>query len=80
MSSDTPTGDDERIEEGQEGDATPSRSHIAEDISDLKSTILKVAAEREKLPQPLFWSLFRSRVESIRKEKELRRVISEELG
>jgi TATA-binding protein-associated factor Taf7 len=59
---------------------TQERSHIADEISDLKTTILKVASERERLPQPLFWSLFRSRIDSIRKEKELQRVLSEELG
>ncbi len=61
-------------------DPEPQRSPLAEELQDLKSTILRVASERERLPQPLFWSLFRSRIDAIRKAKEVERVIAEELG
>lgn len=56
------------------------RSPLAEELQELKTTILRVASERERLPQPLFWSLFRSRIDAIRKAKEVERVIAEELG
>ena len=52
------------------------RSGVAEDIEDLRSTILRVAKERERLPQPLFWSLFNSRLKEIKRHKELSRLLN----
>lgn len=71
----TPESEDETSADGE-----VQRSALAEELQDLKSTILRVASERERLPQPLFWSLFRSRIDAIRKAKEVERVIAEELG
>ena len=59
---------------------TPERSAIAENISDLKDTILRLARDRERLPQPLFWSLFNSRLKDIKKTKEQERLLRESLG
>ena len=56
------------------------RSAVALDIEDLQATVRRLASEREVLPQPLFWSLFHTRLTSIKKQKEITRVVSEVLG
>jgi len=65
-----------------DSDETPSRerSAVALDIEDLQATVKRLASEREVLPQPLFWSLFHTRLASIKKQKEISRVVSEVLG
>ena len=70
------------VEADEEADpaAAPGPSEIARDLSNLKDTILRVASERERLPQPLFWSLFRSRLQGIKQAKEVERVLQEVLG
>ncbi len=56
------------------------KSTLAAELDDLKSTVIRFSRERERLPQPLFWSLFRSRIEKARKEKEVKRALGELLG
>ncbi len=56
------------------------KSAVAQDIERLKSTVTRLAAEREVLPQPLFWSLFHTRLSAIRKQKEISRVVEDALG
>lgn len=56
------------------------RSQTATEIADLRERVLRVARDRERLPQPLFWSLFNSRIQEIKKEKELKRLLSDVLG
>lgn len=56
------------------------RSQTAKEIADLQDKILKLANSRERLPQPLFWSLFNSRIRDIKKNKELDRLLSDVLG
>jgi hypothetical protein len=56
------------------------KSAVALDIEKLQDTVKRLAAERERLPQPLFWSLFHTRLEAIRQQKELSRVVKETLG
>jgi hypothetical protein len=53
------------------------RSRIAEEIDDLRTTILRLAKDRDRLPQPLFWSLFNSRLKDIKRNKELSRLLNE---
>ena len=53
------------------------RSAVAKDIENLQKTVLRLADEREVLPQPLFWSLFHSRLQGIRKHKEIERTLRE---
>lgn len=60
--------------------ASVEKSSIAQEIEDLQHTILRLARDRERLPQPLFWSLFNSRLRDIKKNKELDRVLRETLG
>lgn len=52
------------------------RSAVAQDLADLKSTITRLVEDRERLPQPMFWSLFNARINDIKKQKELERVIN----
>jgi hypothetical protein len=56
------------------------RSAVAANIESLQATVKRLAEERDVLPQPLFWSLFHSRLASIKKQKEISRVVSEVLG
>jgi hypothetical protein len=51
------------------------RSAVADDIANLQKTVQRLSTEREVLPQPLFWSLFHARLESIRKQKEVDRTL-----
>jgi hypothetical protein len=64
-----------------EDDRQPKeRSAVAANIDNLQATVRRLAEEREVLPQPLFWSLFHTRLASIKKQKEIARVVSEALG
>ncbi len=56
------------------------RSVVASNIENLQATVKRLADEREVLPQPLFWSLFHTRLAAIKKQKEISRVVSEALG
>lgn len=57
-----------------------TRSDIADELSELKRTILRFSQERDRLPQPLFWSLFHSRIAEIKKIKNRCRELEELLG
>ena len=54
-----------------------TRSELSSAIENLKATTFRLAEERERLPQPLFWSLFNSKLKEIKKEKEVRRILRE---
>ena len=56
------------------------RSVVAANIDNLQATVKRLAEEREVLPQLLFWSLFHTRLASIKKQKEIERVVGEALG
>lgn len=58
----------------------PERSAVAREVEDLQKTVLRLARDRERLPQPLFWSLFNSRLRDIKKHKDLTRLLKETLG
>ena len=51
------------------------RSATAREVSKLQETIRRLVDEREVLPQPLFWSLFNSRLADIKKQKEVARLL-----
>ena len=55
-------------------------SAVAREIESLQETVNRFTRERERLPQPLFWSLFNSRIKEIKKSKELSRAVKEALG
>ena len=72
-----------RVSDDNEDVASSSASEksvVAREVDDLQRTILRLARDRERLPQPLFWSLFNSRLRDIKKQKELRRLLKETLG
>lgn len=55
-------------------------SDIAREIQQLKDATINAASKRGRLPQPLFWSLFHSRIAELKREKAARRVFDELLG
>lgn len=57
-----------------------NRSAIADDLASLQSVVRKLSEERERLPQPFFWSLFSARLASIKKQKEIERTLAAVLG
>lgn len=67
-------------EDDTERDLAAERSAIAREVEDLQKTVLRLARDRERLPQPLFWSLFNTRLRDIKKHKDLARLLKETLG
>ena len=65
-------------EESQEEAIEPSAT--AREVKSLRDTVLKFAANRERLPQPVFWSLFNARIADIKKNKERSRVLEDLLN
>ena len=55
-------------------------SHFASEIKRLKSVTLETAKKREFIPQPLFWSLFFSELDKVKREREQIRVIEDALS
>lgn len=68
------------LHEEDESSVAAEKSSIAKEIEGLQTTILRLARDRERLPQPLFWSLFNSRIREIKQNKEVRRVLQEAFG
>ena len=56
-------------------DDTHEPSAVAKRISRLKNASLSAIGKRERLAQPLFWSLFQSEIEEIRKKKSEERLL-----
>ena len=56
------------------------KSSIAAEIERLKKASFNAASERERVPQPLFWSLFNSQIRELKKEKKALRALEEILG
>ena len=67
-------------EDDEEPLCPTERSAVAKEVGDLQSTILRLARDRERLPQPLFWSLFNSRLKDIKRQKEEERALKAALG
>jgi hypothetical protein len=61
-------------------DPKPKRSDLAESVERLREATISAAERRERLPQPLFWSLFRGEVERIKRRKARVRAVSAALG
>lgn len=74
------TKHDIHTEDDDETPVATERSVIAKEIESLQSTILRFANERERLPQPLFWSLFNSRIKEIKAKKQVERLCKEAFG
>lgn len=56
------------------------KSSVAREIENLQETVNRFTRDRERLPQPLFWSLFNTRIREIKKSKEISRAVKEALG
>lgn len=63
-----------------EPEAAHSPSELAQEIKELQSSITRAIEKRERLPQPMFWSLFNSRIKDMRKRRELLRTLNSLLG
>ena len=53
------------------------RSELAQEIDSLKANTLRAIQKRERVPHPLFWSLFLHRVAGIRGRKAKRALLSD---
>ena len=62
------------IEEQGEETGAAERTYVADRLDRLKRATLNVVNRRERLPQPLFWSLFHTEVDEIRKKRKQERV------
>lgn len=56
------------------------KSELAQELERLKSSVDKLTQERERLPQPLFWSLFNSQIKEYKERKESMRRVDELLS
>ena len=54
----------------------PGPSAIASRVRSLKSSVFTVAEKRDRIPQRLFWSLFLSEVDEIKRKKARKRVLN----
>ncbi len=52
---------------------------LSQDLQRLKSSTLRVVDSRERLPQPLFWSLFHSQMAALKKRKKKNREVQSAL-
>jgi len=72
--------DDEDTQTTSESGDKIEKTQTAKEIAALHEKLMRLARDRERLPQPLFWSLFNSRIQEIKKNKELQRLLSDVLG
>lgn len=64
-------------------DDSPVRSgptDTARELQELKRRILETLAKREIVPQPLFWSLFLTRLQAIKDRRAAERLLEELLA
>ena len=54
-------------------------SKLSQDLQRLRDATLRVVDTRERLPQPLFWSLFNHQVTAIKKRKKKHRDVQRAL-
>lgn len=60
----------------EESDGTNSeKSALASEISRLKAVTFEAVAKRERVPQPMFWSLFHSKIKDLQAKKRARRLL-----
>ena len=55
-------------------------THFAAEIERLRTAAVNTAGKREFIPQPLFWSLFFSELDKVKREREQIRTIEEALS
>ena len=67
----------ETEESEADGTKEANASPIARAVARLKEVSFNAARERERLPQPLFWSVFGHELQRIKKEKKALRLLAE---
>ena len=75
LASDQQDGAKETPQEFDEFSMPQPPSAVALKLKKLKSASFKAAQARERLPQPLFWSLFLTEVSELKKKKEEKRLL-----
>lgn len=55
--------------------ARRQESPWAQELKRLKTAAWEASSKRERLPQPMFWSLFHSVISSIRRQKAVKRTL-----
>ena len=63
-----------------ESEPIEPQSDLSHDVKKLKTSVNRVIQERAYLPQPLFWSLFNSKIKELRGRKESTRRIEDLLS
>ncbi|RIL12548.1 MAG: hypothetical protein DCC75_00170 [Proteobacteria bacterium] len=58
----------------------PELSETAREIRELLQISADAAQRRARLPQPLFWSLFHSRINDIKRRKRAQRLLGDIFG
>ncbi len=66
----------EEVEE-ESGVSNPGPTDIARELAQIKLDALAAAGKRSHLPQPLFWSLFHSRLAGLKSAKKQVRELEE---
>lgn len=66
--------------EDEETPTPKAPTPIASDIRKLKEATLAALGKRDFVPQPLFWSLFHSELDKLRRERARIRKIEEALS
>jgi hypothetical protein len=64
-------------EEDESAELVPTKSKLSEEIDRLKRASIDALSSRERIPQPLFWSLFHSELAGLKKRKHLERFIEQ---
>ena len=57
-----------------------AKSSVASEIDRLKRATCDITSRRERVPQPMFWSLFHDQLNALKERKRLERVIEAALG
>ena len=70
----------EICEEEEEAVCVKEPTPVAEELRRLQAATIAAMEKRERLPQPLFWSLFHSELDKVRKAKKQERLLQEVLG
>ncbi|MCO6431354.1 MAG: hypothetical protein J5J00_10875 [Deltaproteobacteria bacterium] len=52
-------------------------TNTAREIQRIKKAVITAADKRQRLPQPLFWSLFHNALKDVRRSKERERALAE---
>ena len=63
-----------------DGGNSDDENSLAKRLERLKKSTVGASETRERLPQPLFWSLFHAELKELKREKALARALDEVFG